>query len=85
MAGSEYYDDRNCDYCGAWYSVDEHHSCEELKNIIAKNKSIQSLQDKINTKISYSKALDMYSSGLRAEDIIDVGFRLKAGWVSKYG
>ena len=85
MAGSEYYDDRNCDYCGTWYGVDEHHSCEELKKITAKNKSIQSLQDKINTKISYNKALDMYNSGLRAEDIIDVGFRLKAGWVSKYG
>ena len=85
MAGSEYYDDRQCGYCETWYSVYENHSCTKLEEQRAKATAIKSLENKINTKISYSKALGMYNSGLRAEDIIDVGFRLKAGWVSKYG
>ena len=84
MAGSEYYDDRECGYCGTWYGVDEKHSCAKLNAVIGQNKAIEDLQNKINTSISYSKVREMYLSGLRAENVIDVGFKLKAGWVSKY-
>ena len=84
MAGSEYYDDRKCGYCGTWYGVQEKHSCTKLNAVIRQNKAIQDLQNKINTGISYAKAQEMYSGGLRVEDIIDVGFKLKSGWVSKY-
>lgn len=85
MAGSEYYDDRQCGYCETWYSIDENHSCTKLEEQRAKAAAIKSLENKINTKISYLKAREMYMRGLRAEDIVDVGFKLKNGWVSKYG
>ena len=85
MAGSEYYDDRKCGYCGTWYGVDEHHSCQRLEEMKSIARDIQALQDKINTPIKYAKVREMYSHGIRAKHIEAVGFKINGLWVKDYG
>ena len=70
MPGSEYYEDRTCDFCGEFYDYDANHTCMKLEKHLSRLEAAGSYRTLIY------KALE--ESG---DQPLTLGVKTENGWI----